>query len=327
MTEYKVYKMINDDMPGVVYYGSTTQSLIRRFQGHKYDAPKQLYKSNKLFEIGEPKIIQLNVFDNELDMYKKEREYIKNNECLNVALPCIKKKDYSKGKIYKIVNDDFPDLVYYGSTIVSLKERMRGHKNSTKGMCTSKKLFETNNVKIELVEDFPCETKRQLEIREKYYILKYECINRCIPVRTKEELQQYYIKNREKNREKIKARMKQYRQDTKEHRYEYNKKYNEEHKEEKKIYRKKYKEINKEIIKQKNKIYNDNRKEENTQRSKEWRKKNPEKFKEIQKRANEKRKERAKEEKIICDCGSTVVYLNIRRHERSKKHKNYLDTL
>ena len=61
-------------------------------------------------------------------MYKKEREYIKNNECLNSYLPCIKKKDYSKGKIYKLTNEDMPDLVYYGSTIRTLKERLRGHK-------------------------------------------------------------------------------------------------------------------------------------------------------------------------------------------------------
>lgn len=324
MTEYKVYKMINDDMPGLVYYGSTIQTLKRRFQQHKYDSPNQKVKSSKLFEIGEPKIIQLDVFDNELDMYKKEKEYIENNECLNIAIPSIKKKDYSKGKIYKIVNDDFPDLVYYGSTIVNLKQRFSGHKNNT---CTSKKLFETENVRIELVEDYPCETKRELEIREKYYILKFECINSCIPIRTKEELQQYHIKNREKNKEKIKTRMKQYRQDNKQHHYEYNKKYNEEHKEEKKIYRKKYREINKESLKQKNKIYNDNHKEENTQRSIEWREKNPEKRKEIQKRGNEKRKEKAKEHKTTCMCGSIVEYYNIRRHERSKKHKNYLDTL
>tara|TARA_R110002072_G_scaffold242358_1_gene401136 strand:- start:180 stop:1154 length:975 start_codon:yes stop_codon:yes gene_type:complete len=324
MTEYKVYKMINDDMPGLVYYGSTKQTLKIRLNQHRYDLVKQLYKSCKLFEIGEPKIIQLDVFDNELDMYKKEREYIENNECLNVALPCIKKKDYSKGKIYKIVNVDFPELVYYGSTIVNLKQRFSGHKNNT---CTSKKLFETENVRIELVEDYPCETKRELETREKYYILNFNCINRCIPIRTKEELQQYHIKNREKNKEKIKTRMKQYRQDTREHIYEYNKKYNEEHKEEKKIYRKKYKEINKESIKQKNKIYNQNHKEECKQRSYEWRGKNPEKFKEAYKKGNEKRKERAKEGKLICECGSAVVYYNLQRHERSKKHKNYLDTL
>ena len=324
MTEYKVYKIINDDMPGLVYYGSTTQTLKRRFQQHKYSAPNNRLKSCKLFEMGEPKIIQLDVFDNELDMYKKEREYIKNDDCLNVAIPSLKTKDYSKGKIYKIVNDDFPDLVYYGSTIVNLKQRMRGHKNNT---CASRKLFETKNVRIELVEEYPCETKRELEIREKYYILKYECINICIPVRTKEELQQYFMKYSEEHKERKKILMKKYRQDNKQYHYEYNKKYIEEHKEEIKIYRKKYREINKESIKLKSKIYNENHKEENTQRSIKWREKNPEKRKEQWKRGNEKRKEKAKEHKTTCICGSIVEYYNIRRHERSKKHKNYLDTL
>jgi hypothetical protein len=73
MTQYNVYKIINDDMPGLVYYGSTMNTLNKRFFGHKNS---KRYKSSKLFEIGEPKIIQLHVFDNELDMYKKEKEYL-----------------------------------------------------------------------------------------------------------------------------------------------------------------------------------------------------------------------------------------------------------
>ena len=277
MTEYKVYKMINDDMPGLVYYGSTMNTLKKRLNGHKNS---KKYKSSKLFEIGEPKIIQLNVFDNELDMYKKEKEYIENNECLNVVLPSIKKKDYSKGKIYKIINDDMPGLVYYGSTIQTLKTRFCGHRKNLG--CTSRKLFETDNVKIELVEDYPCETKRELEIKEKYYILKFECLNIKTPALTIEEKKEHLIKSTKK-----------YRKDNKKSIKEYSKKW----------------------------------KQKNPEKVKEWREKNPEKSKEIQKRGNEKRKERAKEEKIICECGSTVVYFNIRRHERTIKHKNYLDNI
>ena len=292
MTEYKIYKMINDDMPGLVYYGSTTQKIKTRLRQHKNS---KRCKSSKLFEIGEPKIIQLDVFDNELDMYKKEKEYIENNECLNVVLPSLKIKNYSKGQIYKIVNDDFPDLVYYGSTIQNIKYRFNKHK-SVKD-CSCKKLFETNNAKIELVEKYPCETKRELEIREKYYVSNFECINRFVPARTKEDIHQYHIK------------------------------YNKEHKEQKKINNENYKKRNKKSINEYHKKYRENYKKEANQRSYKWRQKNPEKYKEVYRKGNEKRKEKAKEGKLICECGSTFIYHNKKRHERTIKHKNYLDNI
>jgi len=288
MTEYKVYKMINDDMPGLVYYGSTNQKMNNRFLQHKYNSSYKKVKSSKLFEIGEPKIIQLDVFDNELDMYKKEREYIENNECLNAALPSLKTKDYSKGKIYKIVNDDFPDLVYYGSTIQNIKRRFGQHKDNS---CTSKKLFETNNVRVELVEDYPCETKRELETREKYYILKFECINRFVPAQTKEEKKEYIKSSSKIYRDKDPERHKRY--------YENN--------------------LEKEKIRKQ--IYYENKKEKINLRNKNWRKNNPEKVKELSKRSNTKRKLNKK----ICECGSIVG--DMTRHERTIKHKNYLDTL
>tara|TARA_R110001606_G_C15080624_1_gene617194 strand:+ start:119 stop:667 length:549 start_codon:yes stop_codon:yes gene_type:complete len=59
----------------------------------------------------------------------------------------------------------------------------------------------------------------------------------------------------------------------------------------------------------------------------EWTKKNPEKVKEASKKSNEKRKVKALEDKKICVCGSHFQYYNIRRHERTIKHKNYLTTL
>tara|TARA_R110001606_G_scaffold88798_1_gene199937 strand:- start:3 stop:782 length:780 start_codon:yes stop_codon:yes gene_type:complete len=259
--------MINDDMPGLVYYGSTKQKMSSRFLHHKYDVQKQLYKckSSKLFEIGKPIMIQLDVFDNELDMYKKEKEYIVNNECLNVAIPSIKKKDYSKGKIYKIVNNDFPDLVYYGSSIQTLKERFGQHKKTTTSKCISKILFETDNARIELVEDYPCETKRELETREKYYILNFESINKTVPFNTNEE-------------SKLKIH-----------------------------------------------IYNKSRKDILKKWRENYRINNPEKYKENNKKRNDRRK--AQNIKITCDCGTTFFKSDKARHERSKKHKNYLDTL
>jgi hypothetical protein len=80
-------------------------------------------------------------------------------------------KDYSKGKIYKIVDESNED-VYIGSTIQSLDERFNGHHIFTdydKNKC---------DCKISLIEDYPCNSKQELEQREKYFIQTNDCINK-----------------------------------------------------------------------------------------------------------------------------------------------------
>ena len=37
-------------------------------------------------------------------------------------------KDYQKGKIYKLTVEEDPSLVYYGSTVVLLSQRMGKHR-------------------------------------------------------------------------------------------------------------------------------------------------------------------------------------------------------
>lgn len=65
-------------------------------------------------------------------------------------------------------------------------------------------MFETHgveNCKIELVEDFPCSSKNELERREGDIIKTTECINKVIAGRTSE---QYRIDNKEHLKEKFK---------------------------------------------------------------------------------------------------------------------------
>lgn len=85
---------------------------------------------------------------------------------------------YKRGKIYKIVSDN--GLVYFGSTIRSLKSRFKNHKYHFE-KCTFKysswKVFQGGNAKIELVEKFPCRTRRELEVHERFYIENYDCVN------------------------------------------------------------------------------------------------------------------------------------------------------
>lgn len=83
---------------------------------------------------------------------------------------------YQEGKIYKIICDDF-DKIYIGSTVQKLCMRLASHKS--KQCCHSRELFKYPNVKIELIERFPCSSKDELRIREQYHINenKNQCIN------------------------------------------------------------------------------------------------------------------------------------------------------
>ena len=65
------------------------------------------------------------------------------------------------------------------------------------------------NCKIELIEEYPCQTKEQLTQREGHYIRTTECVNRMMSsaTMTKSEINKRY---REKNLEKIRERTSRY---------------------------------------------------------------------------------------------------------------------
>jgi len=109
--------------------------------------------------------------------------------------------NYKNGKIYKLICDK-TDKIYIGSTINELNIRLIGHKSGKD--CSSKKLFELGDVKIELIKNYSCNSKKELEEEEKKYIRENECINKYIPNRTQEEW-------REDNKQKLKKYQQEYR--------------------------------------------------------------------------------------------------------------------
>ena len=127
--------------------------------------------------------------------------------------------DYSQGKIYKIVGED--GSTYYGSTVQSLKSRIRRHP-SDKKTTAYQKIISKMGWTYELIENYPCESKEQLLTREAWYIRENPCVNRIIPRRTHQEFYQdnreailenrkvYYEHNREEILEKCKVTVKKY---------------------------------------------------------------------------------------------------------------------
>jgi hypothetical protein len=147
---------------------------------------------------------------------------------------------YQEGKIYLIRSPSRPDIdPYYGSTILPLQQRLRQHEYRTKTHnMSSKILIDCGDAIIELVEDFPSESKIELEHRERLYIENNKCINNNIPTRTDKE---YYQENKDtkliqykeyykKNREEIIIKKKEYYENNKEKKLMQRKEYYERHK-------------------------------------------------------------------------------------------------
>ena len=129
--------------------------------------------------------------------------------------------DYSQAKIYKVVCSE-TNKIYIGSTIQPLYKRLYQHKH--KGTSNHSKTKEFIKPKIFLIEDFPCERKEQLEARERFYIEKNNCVNKNIPLRTRQEW-------RECNKDILSKKNIEYKKKNKQKIQEYNKKYNIENKE------------------------------------------------------------------------------------------------
>jgi len=197
--------------------------------------------------------------------------------------------NYNNGKIYSIRSRSRPDLVYVGSTVRRLSERFGKHKLRS-NYTTSKQIIDLGDAYIELIENYPCNSKEELCRREGEIMRTMECVNRCIAGRTKAEY-------RVENAEMIKQKKKQY--------YEDNKDY--------------FKQINK----QNNKQYYKDNKDYYKQIHKQYREKNKDKINQRMKQYYENNKEPR-----TCVCGGKYNYgilSNRNRHYNSKKHIKWVD--
>ena len=102
--------------------------------------------------------------------------------------------NYQQGKIYAVI-DNTNGNKYIGSTTQKLNVRLSGHmcqyrqfkKGTRKKGCASFQILENNNYEIILLEDYPCETRRELEKREQYFLDTVENINLKRSFMTKED--------------------------------------------------------------------------------------------------------------------------------------------
>jgi hypothetical protein len=200
--------------------------------------------------------------------------------------------NYANGKIYTIRSYQ-TDEIYIGSTTQSLSKRLSCHKadyNKWKnGKChyvTSFKLLDYDDVYIELLEEYPCDNRAQLEKKEGEYIRKTDkCVNKNITGRTKKEYN-------EMNKDKIKTQKQAY-----------------------------YIE-NKDILSQKHKVYHDENKEHLLEKGREYYNINKALIDQKHREYYNKNKDRLNE-KINCECGGVYNSTHKARHFKTLKHMNY----
>ena len=169
------------------YYGSSIKNPMEKRAAHVYDAkrnaPGKAYEFFRRIGPDNMKIMVEQQIDcqNETQLKLVENEYIerglKDPNCLNHFLAITKKPKqnnrYRDGKIYIIFKEDCR-LFYLGSTIQSLEHRKKNHDTIQNGgesaLCKEAKQYGgISSFQIVLWENWPCNSKRQLEAREQFW--------------------------------------------------------------------------------------------------------------------------------------------------------------
>ena len=139
--------------------------------------------------------------------------------------------DYSKGQIYKIVDNGY-NKCYIGSTVQKLYDRMAKHRCHYKEYIKGLRKFDNTvyyifdeygveNCKIEWIEDYPCNSKKELEAREGKHQKENDCVNKIMVGRTHKEhyadnrdkINQQVMENYYKNKDRISEQRKQRRRE------------------------------------------------------------------------------------------------------------------
>lgn len=152
----KIYKIVNDEL-NLTYYGSTISTLTKRLSQHKNnskDINKQL-SSKILFstEIN-PKIYLVELFscNFKIELERRERFYIENNDCINKSIPSRSKKEWQEDNKEK----------------TALKGKKWYQDNKDKTILRSKIYAENNKEEIILYKkEYYQKNKEEISLKEK----------------------------------------------------------------------------------------------------------------------------------------------------------------
>ena len=162
--------------------------------------------------------------------------------------------NYSNGKVYYIENL-INNKKYIGSTKKSLEHRFNDHKNCfNAGKDKNRKIYaamaehDIKNFVINLIEEYPCESKKELRLREAHFIMLYDTIENgyntylsIVDVDEKTYKHDWY----ESNKDRILQMRKDWYDKNRETKIAYQKEYAEKNKDKVKEYQKNYHKENK----------------------------------------------------------------------------------
>jgi hypothetical protein len=206
---------------------------------------------------------------------------------------------YTNALIYKIINNDYPDLIYVGST-TDFSGRGYQHKadcNKPHRPMYNSKVYKTirehgswDSWEMIKICDFPCENRTQLIQEEERQIEEHSANLNVIRAYTAPREKIY----KQNNKELVAPRVKIYKQYNKELAAERGK-----------IYR----QNNKEKLQKSRKIYHDSHKEQ------------------IKKYHLEhiEHKRALEMVKFDCVCGGKYTHINVNTHLRTQKHINFIE--
>lgn len=238
------------------------------------------------------------------------------------------KQKYEKSIIYKLChkNDITNENIYIGSTL-----NFRRRKWEHKSRCINTNLKESNKRLYKFIcnnggwnewlmipiEAYPCESKSQLLIRERFHIENLQAKLNCnIPSQTlteynlkrKDSQKEYNKKYREINKEKIEKNKEDNKEDNKQKYQQYYKKNKEKITEIQKIWKKNNKEKKSAYSKKSHEKNKEKNREKRNEDAKIWRKNNKEKL-----------SEKSKEKTICENCGCEVTKKYLKKHQKTKK--------
>lgn len=329
----KIYSMKSED--GHYYIGSTTQSLSACFQHHKeisktHDARVYEYCKQVGWDHITMELLEEYPCDSKKELDERMNHHLLMHEldflCLNhdldmsaelEAMPndhadpledpydsddSLENGDpedrYQHGKIYRLVCED--SHFYIGSTITSLEKRLGCHLYAIKhrmygGKYAHLYTIPINEIYIELIEHYPCDTQAQLRKRENDHISRHKdhplCLNTYRAYREEDDKKRYDATYYRNNRESIKKAQQQYYEENREKIRAYHVRYSEENADRIADYQASYKASHRKELAEKQRAYAKEHKEELRIKQKEYRNSHKEEVKAYFKKYAEENKE------------------------------------
>lgn len=193
----KIYK-IESLSTGLVYYGSTVDTLSRRLSGHKTNYAAYLNGKNKfitsfkVLEQPDYKIYLVEKYpcENKEELHSKEGDYIRNNNCVN------------KFKILGFGKNHSKEYHSQNKKKINAHKKIYYEENKDKINAQRKKYYEENKDKINARKKKYYEENEDKNVQKKEYHDKYYKKNKGeILIKQKE----YYDQNKDIINKKVKC--------------------------------------------------------------------------------------------------------------------------